>query len=181
VALVLAGGLAACTSPPSANDEDRHRVEVMKAETVVASSAGASRLGAADGGDYAPNSYSANPVDKRSVATPALARTAAAGLVNDLRTQGWTVVSARCSVSPYTWETFAYRVRDQVPYGIDLKATYSADSGLTVTAFLTAPFHADKRSRFQPAPAALAAGSTCLDKGSVDAPEPAQGTVWDIG
>jgi hypothetical protein len=178
--LLVAGG---CTKQEKADDTDRQRIAAMKSEPLVAGLDGVAREGAGDGGDYTANSYSAYPVSKVAAATASAARGQAAAILGQLRSQGWTVISARCVVAAqgsYTWEAFAYKVRDQVPYVARMTAGYSRDSGLSVNLTQQAPFHADTKPRFQPAPVALASG-TCVEQGDVEHPAAAQGTTWSLG
>jgi hypothetical protein len=179
--LIAALALTGCTKQEKADDVDRQRIDAMKGEAIVAGVDGVPKEGAGDGGDYAPNSYSAFPVSGVRAASASAAREQAAKLVAQLRTQGWTVVSDRCTPpasGSYTWEAYAYKVRDQVPYGAKLTASYSLDSGLTVNVTQQAPFHADTKAHFQPAPAALA--TTCVEGGDVEHPGAAQGNVWGL-
>jgi hypothetical protein len=180
VALVTAVVGAGC-GPEKADDTDRQRIEAMKSEPVVAGLDGVAHEGAADGGDYSTNSYSAYPVSKAKAASAAAARTQAGKVVEQLRAQGWTVVSDRCTVpgpGSYQWEAYAYKMRESVPYGAKLTGSYSLDSGLTVGLVQEAPFHADTKVRFQPAPPALA--QTCVEQGDVDHPATPQGTTWSL-
>jgi hypothetical protein len=180
VVLLVAAG---CTRQAKADNTDRQRISAMKSEPVVAGLNGIAHEGAGDGGDYSVNSYSAYPVSGVAAATPVAAREQAAAILGKLRSQGWTVISARCAVAApgsYTWEAFAYKVRDQVPYAAHMTAGYSRDSGLSVNVTQQAPFHADTKPRFQPAPAALASG-TCVEQGDVEHPAAAQGTTWSLG
>lgn len=173
--------LAGCTKQENANDTDRQRIEAMKGEPVVAGLDGVPREGAADGGDFASNSYSAYPISHARIASAAAAREQTAKIVDQLRAQGWTVISARCTppaAESYSWEAFAYKVRGEVPYAVKMTAGYSADSGLTVNLTQQTPFHADKKVRFQPAPAALT--QTCVERGDVANPDPPQGATWDL-
>lgn len=177
--LLVAGG---CTKQEKADDVDRQRIAAMKSEPLVAGVDGVAREGAGDGGDYTANSYSAYPVSKVAAATATAARGQAATVLGQLRSQGWTVISARCAEpaqGAYTWEAFAYKVRDQVPFAALMTASYSRDSGLTVNVTQQAPFHADTKPKFQPAPAPLASG-TCVEQGDVEHPDAAQGTVWSL-
>lgn len=181
VVVIAAVALAGCTKQEKADDVDRQRIEAMKGEPIVAGVDGVPRDGAGDGGDYAPNAYSAFPVSGVKAASAAAARDQAAKLVGQLRSQGWTVISDRCAPpasGSYAWEAYAYKMRDNVPYGAKLTASYSLDSGLTVNLTQQAPFHADTRTRFQPSPAALV--QTCVEHGDVEHPDTAQGTTWTL-
>jgi hypothetical protein len=183
----LAAGLAAvlivagCTEQEKANDTDRQRIEQMETEPVVAGQAGSAKEGAGDGGDFSANSYTAYPVAKVAASSPKAARDKAAEILAQLRSQGWTVISARCadpSAGSYTWEAFSYKMRDKVPFAAHLIGSYSRESGLTVSLAQQAPFHADTKERFRPAPAALT--QTCVEHGDVEHPDAAQGSTWSL-
>ncbi len=179
--LMAALALMACTEQEKADDIDRRRIDAMKGEPIVARVDGVPKEGAGDGGDYAPNSYAAFPVSGVRAASASVAREQAAKLVAQLRTQGWTVISDRCTppaAGAYSWEAYAYKMRDKVPYGAKLTASFSLDSGLTVNLTQQAPFHADAKPRFQPPPAALA--TTCMEGGDVEHPAAGQGNIWGL-
>ena len=181
VLVVVGLAVAGCTRQEKADDTDRQRIETMKSEPVVAGLDGVPREGAGDGGDYSPNSYSAFPVARVAAPSPAAARNQAAAVLAQMRSQGWTVISARCAApvgDSHTWESFAYKMRDAVPYAARVIASYSLDSGLTVNVIQQAPFHSDTKVRFQPAPAALA--ETCMEHGDVAHPDGPQGTTWSL-
>lgn len=175
-ALVLSG----CTEQEKANDTDRQRLAQMRSES-FAGADGSAKEGAGDGGDYTPNTYSAYPLSKVAASSALAAREQAAATVTQMRSDGWTVISARCPAptsGSYSWEAFAYRRRDGVPFAAHVTGTYSKQSGLTVSVQLQAPFHADAQPRFQPAPPALTA--TCFEHGDVDHPDAAQGSSWSL-
>src|SRR5262245_4636594 len=182
LAVLLAGlALAGCTQQEKADDTDRQRIAVMKADTVVAGLDGVPREGANDGGDFAPNAYSAYPVAAVAASSPAAARSRAAKILGAMRSGGWTVISARCADpvgDSYVWEAFAYKVVDKVPYAAKLTGSYSLDSGLSVGVTQQAPFHSDAKVRFQPAPAALT--QTCVEHGDVAHPDAPQGSTWSL-
>ena len=177
----LSALLAGCTGQEKADSTDRDRIAAMKSEPIVAKLDGVEREGASDGGDFAPNSYSAFPIARVSAATAEAARAQTARVLSDMRGQGWTVISARCAEpvgDAYMWEAFAYKMRDKVPYAAHVTGSYSLDSGLTVNVTQQAPFHSDTKARFSPAPAALT--QTCMEHGDVAHPDPAQGTTWSL-
>ena len=181
LAALVSVAVAGCTRQEKADSTDRNRIAAMKSEPIVTGLDGVAREGANDGGDFAPNSYSAFPIAKVAAASAAAARNQAARVLSQMRTQGWTVISARCSApvgDAYTWEAFAYKVKDKVPYAAQVTASYSLDSGLTVSVTQQAPFHSDTKARFQPPPAALTA--TCVEHGDVAHPDPAQGATWSL-
>jgi hypothetical protein len=182
VMVAVAVALAGCTKQQKADDVDRQRIAAMKGEPIVAGIEGVAREGAADGGDFAPNAYSANLASRVVAATPLAARAQAATVLGQLRSQGWTVISARCAPpaqGTYAWEAFAYKVKADVAYSAQLTAGYSRDSGLTINLAQQAPFHSDTRPRLQPAPTALD-GGTCVEQGDVEQPAAAQGTTWSL-
>lgn len=178
-------GVAGCTTEKQADDTDRQRLQVMRDDPLVRGHPGKADEGSEVNGFPRANRYSAWPVDKVRPApdTPPAGRAVAATWLGDLQAQGWTMISARCQNpdgGAYQWEAFGFRVRDGVPYAIHMRATYNRFDGVTINLDLHSPFHADTKKYFDPPPAALATGGTCVETGDVDRPVPAQGTVWTL-
>jgi len=199
-ALLLVGvvvGLGGCAADqPDAADVDR--IAVMRSDTIYTHLVGDPDAvpGAEQGGAFLASTFAA-PVDpwagQNTPVGPSVdqRREAVAALVSQLRADGWTIISDRCSgneqaegdqAAGYQWEVFGYRIRDGVPYAVHLDAGYAETSGFGVRIIMTSPFHADPATYFATQPAPIAEGATCVEEppGDTTAATSAHGSIWSL-
>jgi hypothetical protein len=177
-AAMLAGS-GGCNRTIAANDVDRDRIEVMRADPIyehlVAEEVheGRSMKGYPTHNSYAGylDPWRGEPAPSEPTAEQFRQRVVA--VVDDLRAGGWTIVGAECEVEmadagpEYRWTARGYRFHDQLPYEVGVRATFPETSWPTpLEVGMSTPFHADPDTGayLSPPPPPLA-GQTCIERG----------------
>ena len=179
--------------PDAPNQTDYDRIAAMRADPLFQRSDSLnSSTGWWNEVSSSPNRVvdSVNPWPDARPADPTVAqrRAAVAGLVRSM--SGWTVLSVRCDqpirtangFHSYAWRVFGYRLRDGVPYTVDIMATLNRRLAFQVLVTMTSPAHDDPGVYFSPPPPGVDLAGTCLEQGDPDHPRPPVGrasTLWD--
>jgi hypothetical protein len=180
VAIAALLGSGGCNRTIEANDADRERIEVMRADPIYEHRVaevvheGRSLKGYPTHNSYAGylDPWRGEPVPGEPTADEFRQRVVA--VVDDLRGGGWTIVGAECEVEvaetgpEYRWTARGYRFHDQLPYEVGIRATFPEAETSWPTPLevgMSAPFHADPDTSAYLSPPPPPLPESCIERG----------------